>query len=213
MKPVGSMVVLAAAAASVAAVGAPGENPEQGPDAPVDRLEQDIERIRGATEGSPDLPAAHDAGTPPEVPGGRESRHPPYTQEAPSMDTTLEASFEITGWEETDLVDDDGVRVYRADVTKSFTGDIEGSSESWLVMTTTPSGPAAYVGLEVLEVSIGERDGTFVLKHDAVATDEGQTADWTVVPGSGTGDLADIAGTAEIERHDDGSHTLTLTLE
>ncbi len=129
------------------------------------------------------------------------------------MDTTLEASFEITGWEETDLVDDDGVRVYRADVTKSFTGDIEGSSESWLVMTTTPSGPAAYVGLEVLEVSIGERDGTFVLKHDAVATDEGQTADWTVVPGSGTGDLADIAGTAEIERHDDGSHTLTLTLE
>lgn len=129
------------------------------------------------------------------------------------MGTRLEASFEITGWEETDLVDEDGVRTYRTDVSKSFSGDIEGTSEAWLVMTTTPSGPAAYVGLEVMDVSIGERDGTFVLKHDAVATDEGQTADWTVVPGSGTGDLADIAGTAEIERHDDGSHTLTLILE
>lgn len=129
------------------------------------------------------------------------------------MDTTLEASFEISSWEETDLVDDDGVRVYRADVTKIFTGDIEGTSEAWLVMSTTPTGPAAYVGLEVMTVSIGERDGTLVLKHDAVATDEGQTADWTVVPGSGTGDLADIAGTAQIERHDDGSHTFTLTLE
>lgn len=128
------------------------------------------------------------------------------------MGTTLEASFEITGWEEADLVDED-VRVYRADVTKRFSGDLEGTSESWLVLSTTPSGPAAYVGLEVMEVSIGERDGTFVLKHDALATEEGQRADWSVVPGSGTGDLAGITGTAVIERDDDGSHTLTLTAE
>lgn len=136
----------------------------------------------------------------------------PSSEEEAYMGTTLEASFEITGWEETDLVDED-VRVYRADVTKRFSGDLEGTSESWLVLSTTPSGPAAYVGLEVMDVSIGERDGTFVLKHDALATDEGQQADWTVVPGSGTGDLADITGRAEIERHDDGSHTLTLTAE
>lgn len=128
------------------------------------------------------------------------------------MGTTLEASFEITGWEETDLVEED-VRVYRAEVTKRFSGDLEGTSEAWLVLSTTPSGPAAYVGLEVMDVSIGERDGTFVLKHDALATDEGQQADWSVVPGSGTGDLAGITGTAEIEQHDDGSHTLTLAAE
>lgn len=132
-------------------------------------------------------------------------------EEAP-MSTTLEARFEITGWEETDLVDED-VRVYRADVTKSFSGDLEGTSEAWLVMNTTPAGPAAYVGLELMDVSIGDLEGTFVLKHDAVTTDEGPTADWTIVPGSGTGDLAGIGGTADIERHDDGSHTLTLTAE
>lgn len=128
------------------------------------------------------------------------------------MDTTVEASFEITGWDETDLIDGE-VRVYRADVTKRYSGGLEGTSESWLVMNTTPSGPAAYVGLEVLDVSIGERDGTFVLKHDAIASDEGQEADWSIVPGSGTGDLVGIAGTARIERHEDGSHTFTLTLE
>lgn len=128
------------------------------------------------------------------------------------MDATLEASFEITGWEETDLVDDE-VRVYRTEVTKRFEGDLEGTSEATLVMTTTPSGPAAYVGLEVLDVTIGERRGTFVLKHDALATDEGQEASWVIVPGTGTGDLADVAGSARIERHDDGSHTLTLELE
>lgn len=128
------------------------------------------------------------------------------------MGTTLEASFEITGWEETDLIDED-VRVYRAEVTKAFSGDLEGTSEAWLVLNTIPSGPAAYVGLEVMDVSIGELRGAFVLKHDAVTTGEGPEADWTIVPGTGTGDLADIAGTADIERHDDGSHTLTLTVE
>lgn len=132
--------------------------------------------------------------------------------EEASMSTTLEAGFEITGWEETDLVEGE-VRVYRTNVKKEFSGDIEGTSEAWLVMNTTASKPAAYSGLEVLDVSIGDLRGTFVLKHDAVITDEGPTADWTVVPSSGTGDFGDITGTAEIERHDDGSHTMTLTVE
>ena len=144
--------------------------------------------------------------------GPGEAAAAPGGGEETSMDTTLEAEFEITGWEETDLVEGD-VRVYRAEVTKTFSGDVEGTSEAWLVMNTTSGAPAAYVGLEVLDVSLGELEGTFVLKHDAVTTDEGPTADWTIVPGSGTGDLADIAGTADIERHDDGSHTFTLTVE
>lgn len=146
----------------------------------------------------------------PDGPG--EAAAVPDGGEEAAVSTTLEAGFEITGWEETDLVDEE-VRVYRTEVTKSFSGDLEGTSEAWLVMNTTPAGPAAYVGLEVLNVRIGELQGTFVLKHDAVTTEEGPQADWTVVPGSGTGDLADIAGTADIQRHDDGSHTLTLTVE
>ncbi|HSM09302.1 MAG TPA: hypothetical protein VLA33_09830 [Gemmatimonadota bacterium] len=43
------------------------------------------------------------------------------------MATTYESSFEITSWEETDLVEGD-VRVYRTDVEKRFTGDIEPAS-------------------------------------------------------------------------------------
>jgi hypothetical protein len=127
------------------------------------------------------------------------------------MAKTHESSFEITNWAETDLVEGD-VRVYRTDVSKRFSGDIEGTSEAWLVMTVTPSGPAAYVGLEVFDVSIEGRRGTFVLKHDATATSDGQEASWVVVPGSGTGDLASLEGTAQIERHEDGSHTFILNV-
>lgn len=50
-------------------------------------------------------------------------------------------------------------------------------------MTITPSGPAAYVGFEVFDVNIGERRGSFVLKHDAIVTSDGQEASWVIVPG------------------------------
>lgn len=72
------------------------------------------------------------------------------------MATTYESTFEITSWEETDLVEGD-VRVYRTDVEKRFSGDIEGTSEAWLVMTITPSGPAAYVGLEGRRLRVRNR--------------------------------------------------------
>lgn len=124
----------------------------------------------------------------------------------------IEAEFEITGWEETDLSDED-VRIYRTEVTKTYSGGIEGTSQSWLVMTTTPEGSAAYVGLELMNVQIGDREGTFVLKHHATATSEGQEGTWAIVPGSGTEDFANSAGTAEITVDEDGTHTLTLNLE
>ena len=56
-------------------------------------------------------------------------------------------------------------------------------------------------------------EGTFVLKHDAIGTAAGQEGTWVIVPDSGTGDLARIAGTARIARADDGSHHFTLLLE
>ena len=37
-------------------------------------------------------------------------------------------------------------------------------------MTETPTGPAAYTGIELLDVSVRGRRGTFVLKHDGLVT-------------------------------------------
>lgn len=128
------------------------------------------------------------------------------------MSNRAEASFRITGWEETDL-EDDGVRIYRTEVTKTFSGEVEGTSRAWLVMATTSSDTAAYCGIELLEVSVQGRKGTFLLKHDALGGPEGQEASWVVVPGSGTGELAGLAGIARIDRAADGSHAFTLILE
>ena len=35
---------------------------------------------------------------------------------------------------------------------------------------------------------------------------------WTVLPGSGTGELAGVRGEGQITRHEDGSHTYWLEL-
>lgn len=128
------------------------------------------------------------------------------------MGKRVEAGFEITGWEETDLVKD-GVRIYRTEMSKKFTGGIEGTSRAWLMMTVTPGDSRAYSGYELLDVTIGERKGKFVLDHHASMDAEGQRAEWRIVPGSGTGDLEGMTGTADIARAEDGSHTFTLQMD
>lgn len=44
----------------------------------------------------------------------------------------------------------------------------------------------------------------------AAATSESAEASLVVLAGSGTGDLAGMTGSAEITRHEDGSHTFDL---
>jgi hypothetical protein len=55
-------------------------------------------------------------------------------------------------------------------------------------------GTADYVGMQEIEGTIDRRAGAFVLT--ATGSFDGQRSEgsWTVVPGSGTGDLAGIVG-------------------
>ena len=118
------------------------------------------------------------------------------------------ATFTIDSWDSEDLIEAGGRSFSRATVTKTFTGDIEGTSVAWLVMSMTGEVGAEYVGLETLDVTVHGRAGRFVLLHQAAADPE--LVRWTVAPGSGTGELEGIGGAATIDIAADGTHTLTL---
>ena len=61
----------------------------------------------------------------------------------------------------------------------------------------------AYVGLERIEGTLHGRTGTFVLLHSATGSQGEQHGSWTIVPGSGGGELAGIRGSGEItDQHD-----------
>jgi hypothetical protein len=121
------------------------------------------------------------------------------------------ATFTIESWDESPVSEAGGVTVSRATVTKTFRGGLVGTSTTELLMTRTPvEGSMAYVALERLDVSLGGRDGTFVLQHAARGVRGDMSGVWDVVTDSGTGELRGIAGDAEIAVDPDGTHTLRL---
>ena len=82
---------------------------------------------------------------------------------------------------------------------KTFTGDLVGTSLVKAIMLMTENGgPAVYVGIERFDCTLMGRKGTFLLTHSAVMHNGAQHGLWTIVAGSGTGELADIHGQGEI---------------
>jgi hypothetical protein len=101
----------------------------------------------------------------------------------------------------------------RVSVTKTFHGDIVGSSEGEMLAFRAPvAGSAGYVLLERATVSVEGRGGTFVLQHFGLMEGGVPEARISVVPGSGTGDLAGIAGDMTIDPANNHSYTFTYTL-
>ena len=61
-----------------------------------------------------------------------------------------------------------------------------------------PDGRGTALGFEAVEGLLEGRTGGFVLCHEASFTATGVDVSFTIVPGSGTGDLADISGSGTV---------------
>jgi len=92
-----------------------------------------------------------------------------------------------------------GGKMNRTRFAKTFTGDLAGTSVVEAIMVgLDDGGPMIYVGVERFDCTLAGRKGTFVLLHSATAHGGNQNGSWTIVSGSGTGELAGITGTGEI---------------
>lgn len=129
------------------------------------------------------------------------------------MKARAEATFDITGWDEQPYDEQDGIKLSKTRVTKTFHGGIDGDSTAELLMAMAPEGSAAYVGFERIVGRLDGRAGTFILHHNATASKGAQSAQWTVVPESGTGELLGLRGDAQIGGDASGTHTFTLEYE
>jgi hypothetical protein len=127
------------------------------------------------------------------------------------MGTIAKSTFIIDSWDEQAYDEQEGAKLSRTRVTKTFHGDLEGTSTAELLMAlASAEGGMAYVGFERITGSLHGRSGSFVLHHTATGSAAtGPSATWSIVPGTGTSALAGITGTGII-RHPDGSHEFTL---
>jgi hypothetical protein len=97
--------------------------------------------------------------------------------------------------------------VNRTVLRKTFSGDIVGESRVAATMLGTPGGLAVYIAIEHLAVSVQGLEGTFLLQHSGLhSPTDGSSGSWTIVPGSGTGALTGLRGSAQL----DPNHDLSL---
>ncbi len=103
----------------------------------------------------------------------------------------------------------------RMSIDKKFFGELEGvSAGEMLGVRTEVAGSAGYVAMERVEGSLQGRAGTFFLQHSGTMTRGEAQMSVTVVPDSGKGELAGIAGAMTI-KIEGGKHfyELEYTLE
>ncbi|MEO8623476.1 MAG: DUF3224 domain-containing protein [bacterium] len=82
---------------------------------------------------------------------------------------------------------------------KKFHGDLDATSIGQMMgARTAVEGSAGYVALELVTGTLDGRHGSFVLQHSGSMTKGVSTLIVTVVPDSGTNELATLAGTFEI---------------
>jgi uncharacterized protein DUF3224 len=114
------------------------------------------------------------------------------------MSNQVKATFTITRWDEAAYGTGEP-KLARVDVGKTFTGSLEGTSNAQLLTCASTDGSAGYVGSEQFTGTLDGHAGTFVLQHGATISPAGPNFFGHVVPGSGTGELVGLTGTARME--------------
>ncbi|MGI8498561.1 MAG: DUF3224 domain-containing protein [Gemmatimonadaceae bacterium] len=111
------------------------------------------------------------------------------------MKKSANARFAIKSWDEKPYSEGQELpKLTRAAVTKSFTGDIEGEGQVEYLMMYRSDGTATFVGLERIVGRIADKAGSFVLQRTGIFEGGQAKESYSVIPGSGTGELGGLRG-------------------
>ena len=120
------------------------------------------------------------------------------------------ADFEVAEWEPAQYqVEGTNSELSTVRARKIFEGGIVGTSVADLLMAGNDAG-AGYVASEVFAGRIAGREGTVVIQHWGLAEGSATASSGHIIPGSGTGQLAGMAGQAVFSQLPDGQHRLEL---
>lgn len=129
------------------------------------------------------------------------------------MNIHAKANFQVTSWEQKPYDEPEmSAKLLRAEVKKTFQGEIEAISAATLLMCQGESS-GGYVASERVSGRVGNRAGSFVIQHGGAMLGENVTDSFGyIVPGSGTGELQGLRGHCEF-RHEGEVAIFTLNYE
>lgn len=100
-----------------------------------------------------------------------------------------------------------GATLARSTLSKTWTGDLEGTSTGAMLSAVTPvKGSAGYVALERVTGALKGRKGSFTLQHSGTMERGAPALRVGVVPDSGTHELEGLTGTLDIIIDAEGHH-------
>lgn len=110
-----------------------------------------------------------------------------------------EGTFDVTIKPEASEEKTEGPPLGRMSIDKQYHGAIEGTGKGEMLTAGTGAGSGAYVALERVTGTLNGRRGTFVLHHRGIMTRGTPDLTISVVPDSGTGQLAGLTGQMTIK--------------
>lgn len=117
-------------------------------------------------------------------------------------DNTMEYEMTAKGSFELQLAPqvDEGFPAGRMTIDKTYSGDLDGKGLGQMLSERTAvEGSAGYVAIEHFKGTLGGRSGTFSLQHTGTMNKGASSLSVTVIPDSGTGDLAGLSGEVAID--------------
>ena len=123
---------------------------------------------------------------------------------------TARGPMDVNMQPEPPFLEENGLTLNRNIVSKTFHGDMSGTSEAQIIaaFTGTPGSPG-YVAIEHFKGSVSGRSGSFVMQHSGLMNKGDAQLTVSIVPDSGSGELTGISGTLDIE-NSDGQHSYVL---
>ena len=130
------------------------------------------------------------------------------------MKSVANSRFAIKSWDEKPYGEgQDLPKLTRAAVTKTFTGDIAGEGHVEYLMMYRSDGSATFVGLERVVGHVAGKAGSFVLQRTGIFENGMAKESYSVIPGSGTGELRGLRGEGTSAVGHGTEHPLTLNYE
>lgn len=124
------------------------------------------------------------------------------------MPSHATGSFEVKSTPQPSGFKTEDPKLGRTTGEKQFHGDLEATSEvQMLTAGTSVKGSAAYVAIEKVTGTLKGRSGTFILQHTGTMNRGAAQLTVTVVPDSGTEQLAGLSGKMNIIISADGKHS------
>lgn len=126
----------------------------------------------------------------------RSSSHIKKPKETPKM-LQAHGTFEVNVIpQKADNREAETAQLGRMSIDKKFSGELEATSTGeMLTVGTDVEGSGGYVAIERVNGTLNGKAGSFVLQHLGTMTKSGFSMKVTVLPDSGTGQLAGITGT------------------